>query len=224
MKFTKLFILAASCIAFFSCQQQYSDEVYSCDPDVDTWVKQNLKDIRVMTRKEWITMDETLKSTVLSAFSPNQKQRFWIEKIDEVLNLDWNNDEREHIEKLRSAVRQNSHWFSDEWSESEDDTFDLFEYQWVEYAREILQWTDKQIGAIAYTGNEMLSKDGLIKKNEMKNIKLKSSGESCDCVIGAFWSNCDSSMSNSVCKSTTCEIRQCGFLNNRTCDGLCMPS
>lgn len=216
------FILLSS-LTFFSCQSD--DEVYSCDPDVDTWVKKNLTEIRQMTRSEWNEMAEDLKAGAYVAFTSEQKFNFWLEKLDAVLKFDWNDAEREHIEKLQTTIKKNSFWFKDDLNEEELEIFDLFEYRWVEYAKEELNWTDKQIASIAYTGNDILNTDGLISMNEQKNIRLKTIGEpSCDCTKGAFWSMCDSMISNSTCASNSCnEVRNCGFVNSRYCNGVCVP-
>lgn len=221
MKFTKLFIIAASCFALISCQQQFSDEVYSCDPEVDTWVKKNLRDIRVMTRSEWNELDEDYKGGAYGAFTPEQKQQFWLEKLDHAMELDWTIEEKEHIAALKNAVIENPIWLNPERTETDYEAYQLFEYKWVEYAQEVLGWTTEQIAGIAYSGNNLLNTQGLVLKTEESMNKLKSSSErNCDC------HPTESAMfmcMGRICVVGNCNptVWKCGLFWAAPCVGLC---
>ena len=224
MKFKKTSILAVSCLVFFSCQQQYSGEMYSCDPDVDTWVKRNLKEIRVMTRSEWNELDEDYKRGAYEAFTPEQRQKLWIQKIENVLALDWEDGEKAHLENLLNYVKNNCLLFDYE-SENRIEILEKFEvyfYKWNEYATDNLGWTKDQIGAITSTANNLIDKAGKVEIKSNSNLKLKTSSESsCNCSTTSDW--CSHWIGQQECSNSwSCdESGHCGTLFQYTCDGLC---
>lgn len=84
MKMRKsLLIVTILLLGMSSCQQD-DELIYSCDPVEDAWAKENLDDIRVMTRANWLEIDDSKKRVVYRAFSAEQKQDFWVEKIDKI--------------------------------------------------------------------------------------------------------------------------------------------
>ena len=78
----KLFFIVGllSLLTFFSCQNE-ENVYYSCDEAEDAWVKENLSSIRKMETTEWFSISEKLKLPVYRAFSLEQKQSVWMEKI-----------------------------------------------------------------------------------------------------------------------------------------------
>jgi hypothetical protein len=163
-------------------------------------------------------LDEGLKRGVYVAFEPEQKQMFWIEKIHEILLLDWNEPEKSHIEVLYQTVLDNPHWFTKDRTEKEYEEYDLFQYKWIEYAKEQLAWSDRQIASIAATGNKVLDKNGKIQINNTAP-RLKS-GVECDCNVSiniCFPKGClAKEYSNCIEKSIGC-----GLLFLAPCNGLC---
>jgi len=211
-------------MAMFSCSQD--EEVYSCDKEVDTWVKENLDDIRHMDRSKWLELDERVSRAVYIAFAPEQKQIFWQQKIQEVLSLNWNESEKEHIVAFYETVKSNPDWFDLDTSIREKcfEDFELFKYRWTEYAKEELGWTLSQIASIAYTGNKMIDESGKI---QFKNngLRLKSDSEvDCDCnwttnICGLYYQACGRNGQGGV----NCREKSpgCGFLLRDECNGLC---
>jgi hypothetical protein len=209
------------CLALFSCSQD--EEVYSCDKEVNVWVKENLTDIQQMNREDWLRLDERVKRAAYVAFKPEQKQEFWIQKFQEVLSLDWNDAERKHLELLYQTALDNPNWFSQNRTEEEYEKYDLFQYKWIEYARDILGWTSEQIASIALTGNKVFNKEGRIQISNTK-IRLRSGSEKpdCDCIIGMSTIYCEWILGKK-CKPLPCDetILGCGVYWLQTCDGLC---
>ena len=87
----KLFFIVGllSLLTFFSCQNE-ENVYYSCDEAEDAWVKENLSSIRKMETTEWFSISEKLKLPVYRAFSLEQKQSVWMEKLEDVMmNNEW---------------------------------------------------------------------------------------------------------------------------------------
>ena len=91
----KLFFIVGllSLLTFFSCQNE-ENVYYSCDEAEDAWVKENLSSIRKMETTEWFSISEKLKLPVYRAFSLEQKQSVWMEKLEDVMmNNEWKTEE-----------------------------------------------------------------------------------------------------------------------------------
>jgi hypothetical protein len=116
-KFKILSIAATIAVAltttcFVAGCQKEEDMVYSCDSEQDALVKTNIVEIRTMTRQDCQQVDNNLKIPVYRAFTPQQKQTFWVDKLNETLEAhEWSELERTHIITLRDAVLANPDWF-----------------------------------------------------------------------------------------------------------------
>lgn len=213
-------------VALFSCSQD--EEIFSCNKDVNTWVKENLSDIRQMTRKEWLELDEGVNRAAYVAFTPEQKFLFWKEKITEVLTLDWNEAEKKHLELLYETISDNPQWFTYDFlkNEEEQEKFELFTYKWFETAQNNFGWDKKLIGSMVARGNKMLNKHGVLQiNNTSPTIRLKSDSETgykpnCECSTIDDWC-----YSEFICKDTkNCNpVSGCGWFLIQTCDGECVP-
>ena len=67
----------------FSCSQD--EEVYSCNQEVNDWVKQHKSYIQSLNRSQWHELNISVAKPSYSAFTPSQKIAFWKDKFDEVL-------------------------------------------------------------------------------------------------------------------------------------------
>lgn len=215
-------------LGFSSCQQD-DELIYSCDPEEDAWAKENLDDIRVMTRANWLKMDDSKKRVVYRAFSAEQKCNFWIEKIDKVLLANqWTEKEFNHISLLKDAVKEHLNWFNLKGIEADEKTFDefkIFAYQWLEHARNELKWDDFLIGSIVATGDDLAIVNGKVESKVVSSnrVIMKKREETCDCKTSNIVFTTCGSLQNSDCLSSSCEtIRDCGFLTSETCDGICV--
>jgi hypothetical protein len=176
-----------------------------------------------MSRAEWLLLDENLKNSVFAAFQPIQKHEFWKEKMQEVLMLNWNEQEASHLNLLLETVKEHSIWFdTNNRTESDIEQFEIFMYKWIEYAKEKFGWNKNQIGAIVASGNRLINKKGILEFNRDSNVRLKSSSESatsnCNCHIGS-----DFCTYPTECKNITCFPSPwgCGWLIIQACDGYC---
>lgn len=138
---------------------QDNKTVYSCDPEINEWVKANLDKIHKMSRTEWLLLDEMKGRAVFAAFTPQQQQDFWQTKIKEVLALDWKTEERTHIQKLGNFFKEHFFIFSNHSPESEKVLVD-FCMKWASEAKEQLGWDDKIVYAIVMSGAKVLDTKG----------------------------------------------------------------
>jgi hypothetical protein len=166
--------VAFATVVLFSCSQDAS-EVYSCDEEVDAWVKENLADIRIMDREDWLKLDERVKGPAFAAFTPQQKIDFWDNRFQEIIKLDWNENELAHLNLLHATLLENPSWFDSKKMEDEkiQEQFGIFTFKWMNYAMENLKWDKKKIGAIVSSGNRLIDKDGHLEFSKNTNIRLK---------------------------------------------------
>jgi hypothetical protein len=223
-------VIAAIATSFIAgCQKD--DLVYSCDPEEDAIVKENLIEIREMSRQDWLQVDNNLKTPVYRAFASQQKQTFWVDKLNEALEAhEWNELERNHIIALRDAVSANPDWFILPHKRGSKKKFEEFEKRWENYAKDSLMWTDKQIFAVGETGAKLLDKSGEVSFDitspvavNFAVVRLKSGTENsnqpdCNCTntLGCGGDKCNKSYQ--ICKMTD---GGCGFLGGSDCTGLC---
>lgn len=162
MRKTFLFsMLMLSVLIFNSCSND--DTVFSCDPTINEWVKNNRSIIKNMKRQDILDMgEEQLQRAVFVAFDEKQKYDLWEEKISEVLELNWSTEEQDHIKSLHAFITENKHIFDTGMTENDD----IFMYKWTEKAKQKLNWDDNLIYGILATPNQLLDKSGTVKLNE----------------------------------------------------------
>ena len=227
-----------------SCSK--NEMAYSCNPGIDSWVKGNLQEVRVMTRAAYLELPDAYQRAVFGAFTSEKKMEFWQVKIAEVLALQWSSAEKDHINQLRDLIQQNPQWFSDRRTmtpsqiEAIEDDITLKIYQWKETAREILSWDDKQIYAIVAAPGKMIHTDGTLMLapvlGQVSDLESSfeygeggESGESgeggellpwCDCSPKSDWCS-----DGSGCWGDRCAIpvyETCGTFLLYRCSGTCI--
>ena len=82
-------------LVLFSCEAEEL-KVYSCDETINEWAQQNLDKIRIMKRNQWNNLDESRKRAAYVAFTPEQKIALWKGKVEQILTLEWSEEELEH--------------------------------------------------------------------------------------------------------------------------------
>ena len=228
-----LLLLGIVFASFFLCACQ-KELLYSCDPEIDKIVRNNISEVQVMDRTQWLNIEkQDLQRGYYVAFSSEQKHTFWKEKLAEVLELDWSEQERAHLLILVDFLEKNPQMFSPDKNQKADDTFDLFMYRWQDDAKEKLGWNKKMLYAIAATGNKMLNKAGdIASASDSDHPLVKSRSESGS---GSGWKNCSCSTKQDFCDLTG-EFQQrcreyagcklyfidCGWVRKQECDGNCI--
>lgn len=224
----KIFDLLCVLFVLFvtSCQQE--EMTYSCNSDENAWVKQNLSEIRSMTREDWIHTVQNLKLPVYRAFTTDQKQEFWKLKIQGVMaDYKWGEDEYSHLEKCYKAISENENWFiaNVKIDENTSEAFEIFMFKWIAYAVDELKWSNELIAAIIASGEEIgidSKRKPYLKLNANVARKVKTRTElDCDCNSNnVVFTMCATSKCNAgICKETE---DGCGAFYRDKCDGLCM--
>lgn len=185
-----LIVCAILCAFAASCQD---DLLYSCNPEIDKWAKENLADIQKMTRSDYLKFDISYQTAAYAAFTQEQKQSLWEGKVRELLTYDdWTESERNHIEKLLVYAQENKWAYDDNLSEENEAVADMTAYRWREYAKETLNWNDDMINVITRSPHKVVKgvKDGvetfslaLTYPKDMGNKKTRSDERpDCNCL------------------------------------------
>lgn len=212
-----------------SCQ---NGDVYSCNPNLDKEIRTNLEIIRQMTRADLVKMDDIhYQKAAFRAFSPEQRKTIWMEKIDEVMLLDWNDIEKRHIELLYSFLDKYEKIFSEGFAERQQNELLIETYRWAEYAKDSLGWNDKIINAMVGNPNKMLTKTGNIEEKTVNNkiMKTRSEGEFGDCECNSDYKEDDSMIIYDCDRKDGCfgfsDCHQssygCGMFWGNPCNGIC---
>lgn len=206
-----------SILSFSSCSE--GEHTYSCNKSVDTWVKENLPTIQKMTRADWLHTDSAVNIAIYRAFTPQQKIKFWQDKLQEVKQLSWSKEELAHIKKVEDFINSHTEYFEKRLSDEQLDNLDNFAYEWQEYAIKNLGWSKDICRAIIGTGNKVKNTQGEIIASATSNSNSRiARSEDCDCSVNSDW--CTGGW---YCKETNCTESDwgCGTLLLHDCTGNC---
>ena len=206
-------------LAFISCTQE--DEIlYSCDKEINEWVIVNKQSIQQMDRHDLLQMDKSTMRAAYRAFSKEQKIAFWISSVNDALELNWSNEEREHILKVKLFINSHTHFFDNrELTTDKLDELESFFYLWLVYAKENFGWTNDIGIAIAGTGYQLNNTKGVIEPGISDDLIVSD----CECNDSALSDFCPV---NSSCDGgVTCikDSEGCGWLRKQKCNGMCGP-
>lgn len=232
----KLFSVITLSLIFVlsSCNQE--ELVYSCNPEIDLWVKENKQTIDVMSTNEFLSLERDYQKASYIAFSSKQREFLWVSKITETLQLNWNENEKMHLEKLLVVLKEYSRIFEKDCPEEYKDEFKVWVYQWIKDGEEAFNWSPKLIKNLLSSPNQLLNKDGDIKEGRIKKINYvktrsendKDERRTCNCYStsnqgeGIFFDDC-SEYSHCVQGYWDCKPKGvgCGFFFLDPCDGYC---
>jgi len=239
MKLKRIFYLLIGIMVMFSCSM---DELsYSCDKETDAWVKANLSDIALMSRADWVKVEDIgYQRAIFSAFSPQQRQTLWEGKLNEALNtVKWSKNESKHIESLLAMVTGNLNIFENNAKSEEKDNVEIFLYKWIEYAVDKLEWPHELLYSLIGTPESITADRNIAVKTPVSKIRLKNGGETttpdCDCNSTNPISGSDASSGNwipcmvgfHICNSTTgCQVISwgCGSFWLYQCNATCQSN
>lgn len=222
-------ILGLCLVLFISCSQE-DESVYSCDKQIDAWVKSNIDNVHYMTRSQWKGLSSKVNVAVYRAFTPKQKAAFWDEKFVEVKKMKWSKKELFHIQKAEDFMKSHTGLFRNGKKTPEElDELDTFFYKWQTDAERELGWDKKIVYSLVCTGAEVKDTKGTIivrKKSLRSSAKLSLAAEAGSEKWGC---NCNKACSmacfptQSPCDDADCEGTDsgCGWFLAETCDGRC---
>jgi len=218
----KIYFLLVTIFFVISSCQEY-ENLYSCDPDINSWVKSNLSEISLMGREDIIVKNNPVQIAIFRAFSSQQRLQVWLDKLDEVVKLDWSTEEKAHIMSIRNALKEE--WFSDEFRKDsvKFQPVNLFEKDWCLEGIKKFGWTQQLITSMVGRLEKLIDKQGNLKVVILKsaNVAVETSAEGCTCNVA--WDMCGGPFGISSCHSTSCTQSPwgCGMLFGYYCDGEC---
>lgn len=220
---TTLFLLV-----IVSCTQD--NEVYSCNQEINNWVKENKTYIQTLTRSQWCELRPSVSRPAYIAFTPSQKVRFWKEKIEEVKSLDWSKEELLHIQEVENFIVTNTQYFRNgRLSEKEYDEIETFFVKWIKTGERKYNWTTQTAMAVVCTGYKMLDKRGNIfipqnnKEIMSAPIMLMTKETTCNCNKGSLFTCVNDPFGGCEDSKPGCEEtdKGCGFAFLFSCNGTC---
>lgn len=223
----KLFYLSLLLtLNLISCTNEHENTpIYSCNEEANLWAKKNLKVIKTLTRSEWLDIpNQSYQKAAYVAFSPEQKLNFWLSRFEEILQLDWKEEERKHILCVYNFIKEYPYVFQDECSEEEQKRFDIFIYKWADDAIKNIGWNQTKVASVIATGYPLIDVQGTIQMPKLLNMQqtFSESQVNCDCHIGNvvfIWcGGLSSYCSSSPCTSSS---HGCGAMWTESCNGLC---
>lgn len=222
----KIFYLTTAIFMLFvsSCTSEYDEVAYSCNPEINDWAKQNLSEIQTMSRSEWLAMnDPSYQQAALVAFTPEQKYKFWLLKMEEVLKLPWKPKEAAHIKDVITLLHRNSFIFLDNYSDEKRKQYDIELYQWIKKGQEDLGWDKRLISSIIANGNRLLDVKGTLDfpvKGKIKQTRTETVPD-CDCKLENDYVTTCNVMFECVKKKCEEEVHGCGAFKVEMCNGIC---
>ena len=204
---------------FFSCEQE-SDTSYSCNRKINEWAIQNIEVIQQMSRNSWLELADSLKIAAFRAFTPNQKYHFWKEKFQEVKDLDWSEEELEHIVKAETFLDNHRFFYSMKLTDDQKDELETFFYLWEKESKQKFGWTKTINIGIAGTGYRLVDIDGKVDADE----RQMNSTTDCHCNIKMLSDFCNIGGHLGACVKEDCNIGDfgCGWLWLEDCNGICI--
>ena len=216
------FLFVAIILFMSSCQKD--DSFYSCDPNINSWIKSHLTEIGQMSRNDLIVKKPSVQVAIFRAFSSSQRFQLWNDKIDEVLELGWSDQEQSHILTLRVTLKEE--WFTDEFKRDslKSQQVHLFLKNWCLEGMARFGWTKKLIGGMVARTERLTNKQGTLETNGLESTRAAiatDSEDSCNCNQSDDW--CPQVGGSGRCKNETCSGSSwgCGTLWLDPCNGIC---
>lgn len=88
------FILSLFLLILTGCSKE---ECYSCDPEIDSWIKENYTEIQKYTREKISSYPLSYEKAILRALTAERRKEIWSEKIDYIKSMKWSNEEIAYI-------------------------------------------------------------------------------------------------------------------------------
>lgn len=207
-------ILAALTLIIASSFKKDGDPKYSCDPNIDAWVKNNKAKIEVLSRKEVSFLAPDSGLAVLHCMSALRKYSLWKEKIAlDYLTL----TESEKHYFYRLVDKYSSEIYTSEPARVE---FEKFSKEWTADVKTNLGWSDIKIFILT---NVMATEDEwrvIVERRTALGSKFScsGSGETCCCLYSI---SCNPSFS---CVTVNCGSNfqtDCGVFGTSRCTGIC---
>lgn len=175
-----------------------------------------------MSKSSFTQLTPVKQLSVYRAFNAEKRIELWKNKIEEVLQMNLSEKERNHIKVLKSVLSQKGYWFGGYTDKSQkqqiNNEIDIFAYRWIEYAKEELKWDNVFIYKVAGDPNPMSVIDNFMISNSNHQIATRAEENVCRCHTD--WESCKPLN----CVKGGCRddgLKGCGWLWLQDCDGTC---
>jgi hypothetical protein len=212
----KLYFFIFVIIFLFSCQN--SELEYSCDPVINEFVTEKSAELSHLTLEELISYEINLQRAIFNSWDYRKKRDIWIEKLSIILESEpFSQSEKEHIQKVIDHLDYD--YFSNENIIAEVDYRSLFANQWVNYAKNDLSWSERDLAFVVYRlyTDQYQFDSELSDLNSLNSDVTTNSEEDCNCnVTEDFCGYVD-------CQALDCTTKPtgCGWFWSMECDGTC---
>jgi hypothetical protein len=204
-------------ILFSSCQE--SENIYSCDPTINEFVRENRIALSQLCVTELVTYNIAFQRAIFISWDYKKKREAWIEKLCYILNHEpFTTSEKNHIQKLIDHIGED--YFLDEKINNITEIRSKFAKEWIKYATYELGFSEKYIAFIVfrlYTAPDQLEAElSALKSLRSKPIADSEPGD-CGCNQSADFCG------PLICYGRDCSITTfgCGWLFSMPCDGQC---
>ena len=218
----KVFLPFLLLLILSSCQNSVDplDNVLISAKDMKEWVVKNIPNVEKYNRRQWLQLDEKIKRTVYSTFNSEQKQRFWLDKLKKVKEMDWSIEEQKHLDILYEYVFNHKSVFEEDYQKNDElvEKVTIFAYRWEKEANEKFGWGKPLVWSIIANGNDLKDKKGnVIKNSSTINLVEELAGkEVCNCSQREDW--CWFSSCGWGC---SVQVDGCGTFWSEVCTGYC---
>lgn len=197
-------------ILIFSCSENESHE-FSHNEDINTWVKENKKEILNYNRADIKEFSIEKQRAILVALPKDKKKKIWQEKVDYMLNYDLPKEEKKFIEWFGLAFEKVNY----EKPMSQNFSDELYEKVMVGAKK--FNWSSKFIYLMFFTIDDADTDKN--QTNSNTNKKMSGEPDNCTCYYDAGCSGW-----NNTCHepdSCTYGNNNCGVFGSTSCDGYC---
>lgn len=221
-----MFVLSfVGLICIVSCKKE---KQFSCDPEIDSWAKENVVRFQEITREQLATLPIPLAQAAYRTLTPEKKFEFWQEKLDIVYSK-WDAPVREMIDDMRSHMSIT--WFDPDMGAIEKDYINFWEStmltEWMDstnyYLNFCMIYTEEELNTLEYsTGSSNFSWANV--PSELMAKYLPSNTKSGGGGTGACYCEWDSTCrEDEKCIGTNCNrtIEGCGFAWLSPCTKIC---
>jgi len=216
----KLSILIIALMAITATGCKKMEEVYSCNPETNKWVKENLSPIQQMNRQDLLELEPEKRIPAYRAFTVEQKYECWIDKFEQIKSLPWTPKEFTHISLLAESIEE-------EWFERNLNKDEIVNYllKWGTDGMNFFGWSEYEVGCLISCLYDVKMEDdnvvflmppgGGVVGGDDGNGALKN----CNCNKSLFGDFCGI---DGPCMNVECEEQFfCGILLLQTCNGRC---
>ncbi len=217
MKFSTA-IFCVLILLIVGCKDNF-ETFYSCDPIVDTYVKENIIELSSLDLQDLNSYPNNIQRAIYRSYTPEKKCALWIERLNTILdNENWTMSETTHIILLIDYLCPEV--FSSDITKLIDKGIDVyFPENWLKFGYDNIKWDKSKIAYIT-SSLETSYSDFFNATNEINKLSEIALANSETC-------NCNQSVDNCYpgeCLGTECDKTNsgCGWLWLDTCDGTCL--